>query len=261
EEKGRSLLLELPHVAEQLLDLVGHQHRGRLVEDEDPGAPEEHLDDLVPLSPPDLELLVEVVGVDDETVGLGDASELLLGRVEVDAAAAPRRLCPEDHVLEDGELVGQHEVLVDHPDAGGDGVEWRGEADLLSLHPHDPLVGLDHPVEDLHQGGLARAVLAADGVDLALLHDKVHGVVGHDTGKALGYADQFDRGGHSSHPGARTGPDGIRSRSPWPVKRAGSSVSAQGAGVVGTSISPLTIFALRSSSWSVMSSMKPPLVA
>src|SRR5690606_18567111 len=104
--------------------------------------------------------------------------------------------------------------------AGGDGVEWRGEADLLSLHPHDPLVGLDHPVEDLHQGGLARAALAADGADLALLHDEVYGVGGHDTGKARGYAEQSDRSGHPSPPAVRTGPAGTRSRSPGPVKLA-----------------------------------------
>ena len=34
------------HVAEQLLHLVGHQHGRGLVEDEDPGTPEQHLDDL-----------------------------------------------------------------------------------------------------------------------------------------------------------------------------------------------------------------------
>ena len=54
------------------------------------------------------------------------------------------------------------------------------------------LVGLVQPVERLHQRGLARAVLAADGVDLARGHDEVDVVVGDDAGEPLRDATQLD---------------------------------------------------------------------
>ena len=60
EDDRVALGLQLAQVAEQLLDLLGHQHGGRLVEDQDPGAAEEHLDDLDPLTLADLERLDEL---------------------------------------------------------------------------------------------------------------------------------------------------------------------------------------------------------
>jgi hypothetical protein len=41
-----------------------------------------------------------------------------------------------------------------------------GDPDLLAVHENLPLVGRIVAVEDLHQGGLARAVLADDRMDL-----------------------------------------------------------------------------------------------
>ena len=62
--------LELAQVAEELVDLLRDQHRGRLVEDEDPGAAVEHLEDLDPLPVADAEVLDQRVGVDVEPVPL-----------------------------------------------------------------------------------------------------------------------------------------------------------------------------------------------
>ena len=47
------------------------------------------------------------------------------------------------------------------------------------------LVGLDEPVEDVHQRGLARAVLAEQGVDLARADGQIDVVVGHEAAEAL----------------------------------------------------------------------------
>ena len=81
-------------VAEQLVDLLRHQHRGRLVEDEDAGAPVEHLEDLDPLALADAERLDQLVGVDGQAVGDAQLGDAPAGRAEVDAgpgAAARRR--------------------------------------------------------------------------------------------------------------------------------------------------------------------------
>ena len=56
--------LELAQVVEELVDLLRDQHGGRLVEDEDPGAAVEHLEDLDALPVADAEVLDQRVGVD-----------------------------------------------------------------------------------------------------------------------------------------------------------------------------------------------------
>ena len=57
---------------EQLVDLVRHEHRGRLVEDQDAGAAVEHLEDLDPLLLADAEVGDQLVGIDVEAVALGE---------------------------------------------------------------------------------------------------------------------------------------------------------------------------------------------
>ena len=73
----------------------------------------------------------------------------------------------EHDVLGDGEHGHEHEVLVDHADAGGDGVARVVERDRRVVDQDLALVGPVEPVEDVHQRGLAGAVLAQEGVDLA----------------------------------------------------------------------------------------------
>ena len=62
EEDRVALGLELAQVAEQRLDLLRHQHGGRLVEDDDLRAAVEHLQDLDPLPLADAEPLDQLVG-------------------------------------------------------------------------------------------------------------------------------------------------------------------------------------------------------
>ncbi len=50
------------------------------------------------------------------------------------------------------------------------------------------IVRAGEAVEDAHQRRLAGAVLAEQGVDLALAQGKVHGVIGDEVAEALGDA-------------------------------------------------------------------------
>ena len=61
-------LLQLAEVLEERVDLLRHQHRGRLVEDDHLGAAVEHLEDLDALPLADAEPLDEHVGVEAEAV-------------------------------------------------------------------------------------------------------------------------------------------------------------------------------------------------
>ena len=70
----------------------------------------------------------------------------------------------------------------------------RGPADLhrLAVDEDLALVRLEQAVEDVHQGRLAGAVLAEQGVDLAGLDGQVDVVVGDQVTEALGDAAQFE---------------------------------------------------------------------
>ena len=162
-------LLELAHDLHQLVGLLRRQDRGRLVEDEDLGVAGERLDDLDPLLDADGQVLDQRVGVDVEAEPLGDLADPLAGGVEVERAGEPGGLVAEHDVLGDGEDRDEHEVLVDHADAGGDRVAGAGEVLHHVVEDDLALVGRVEAVEDVHQRGLAGAVLAEQRVDLARL--------------------------------------------------------------------------------------------
>ena len=214
EQHREALGLELAQVVEQLVDLLRHEHRGGLVEDEDPGAAVEHLEDLDALALADAEVGDQPVGLDAEAVRRGELGDAPPGGPAVEHHAARARLAAEHDVLEHREVVGEHEVLVHHADAGGDGVAGAAEAHLPAVDADRALVGPLHPVEDLHQRRLAGAVLADEGVDGAGAHAQVDVAVGDHAREALGDAGQLDghvrdgRGGRWG-PGAGVGDGGL----------------------------------------------------
>ncbi len=179
-------LLELAHDLHQLVGLLGGQHRGRLVEDQDLGVARERLDDLDPLLHADRQVLDDGVGVDVEAEPVGDLLDPLPGGVEVERPGEAGRLVAEHDVLGDGEDRDQHEVLVDHADAGRDRVAGAGEVLDLVVEDDLALVGLVEAVEHVHQRRLAGAVLAEQAVDLAGLDGQGDPVVGDERPEALG---------------------------------------------------------------------------
>ncbi len=106
--------------------------------------------------------------------------------------AARGLLVAEHDVLGHREDGDEHEVLVHHADAGVHRVAGAGEGLHLVVEQDLALVGLVQAVEDVHQRGLARTVLAEQGVDLAGLHDEVDVVVGDQGAEALGDATKLE---------------------------------------------------------------------
>jgi hypothetical protein len=90
---------------------------------------------------------------------------------------------------EDGD---EHEVLMDHPDAGGHGVARTPEPLNLVVQQDLALIGLVQAVEHVHQGGLARTVLAQQGVDLPRLDHQIDVVVRDEGAEALGDPAQLE---------------------------------------------------------------------
>ena len=117
EDDRQALALELAQVGEQLVDLLRHEHGGRLVQDQDPGAAVEDLEDLHPLPVADAQVLDQRVGVDAEAVARRRSRGSCCRAAPKSSRPPLRGLAAQDDVLQDGEVVGQHEVLVHHADA------------------------------------------------------------------------------------------------------------------------------------------------
>jgi hypothetical protein len=83
-------------------------------------------------------------------------------------------------------------VLVDHADARLHGITGSGEVLRDVVEQDLAFFGVIQPVEDVHQGRLAGAVLPEQGVDLTGLHDQVDRVVGDQVTEALGDSAQFE---------------------------------------------------------------------
>ena len=70
-------------------------------------------------------------------------------------------------VLGHGQRVKQAEVLEHHGNAQRTGFLRVTDLDRLAVHQNGAFVRFDGTIDDLHQRGLASAVLAQNGVDLA----------------------------------------------------------------------------------------------
>ena len=130
-----------------------------------------------------------------EPVCRGDPLDLTAGHV----ADAVHLLGTEHDVLQHGEVVGEHEVLEDHPDAGLDRIGGALEDELLAVDRDGALVGLLDPIEDLHERRLAGAVLTDEGMHRASPHGELDVLVGHHPREAFGDPVQLDRKGPLGH--------------------------------------------------------------
>ena len=108
-------------------------------------------------------------------------------------------------------------MLVHHADAGPDGVLGRGELDRLSVQEDLALVVPVQAVEDVHERGLARSVLAQEGVHLAAFQVEIDSVVGDDAGEAFRDRPELEDGDVVSHVGILGGRSDLRPPSVRPT--------------------------------------------
>ena len=160
-----AVVREAAHEGERLDRLLVGQHRGGLVQDEDPGAEQQHLEDLDALLLGDGERADDGARVDLEA----HVSRLRRHRFSgVARAAHPQRVAAGEHdVLGDGEALHQLVVLVDHADAELGGIGRRGDGGGPAVDRDGSFVGRIEPAGDVHQGRLAGPVLPEERVDLA----------------------------------------------------------------------------------------------
>jgi hypothetical protein len=102
----------------------------------------------------------------------------------------------EEDVVEDGHGAGEHEVLVDHPYAGGEGVVGGAEGLGLAVDEDAAGVGAEQAVEDVHEGGFAGAVFTEEAVDGGGGNGEGDGVEGGDGAEGFVDVEEFDEGSH-----------------------------------------------------------------
>ncbi len=180
---------------EDLLGLLRCQDRGRLVEHEDSRIAVEGLEDLDPLLPADGQRADLGVGIDLEAEAFAELPDPAARFLSVEEDRVGHRLVAEEDVLGDGEDRDQHEVLVDHVDPASDRVRRTGDVDRFAVEQDLPLVRPGKAVQDVHQGRLAGAVLAEQGVDLTGLDVEVDRVVRDHARIALRDAAHLESGG------------------------------------------------------------------
>ena len=86
----------------------------------------------------------------------------------------------------------EHEVLMDHADMQGRGVIGVADLDFLAVLFDDALLRLVKAEQHAHQGGLACAVFAQQGVNFSTAELQRHIVVGLDAGEFLGDVQHFN---------------------------------------------------------------------
>ena len=190
---------QLSHDLEELLCLLRREHGGGLVQDEDVGVAIERLEDLDALLLADRDVLDAGARIDGEAVAVGDLLDAPLRLPHVEEHALARRLLGEDDVLGHRHHRDEHEVLVHHAHPGVDRRARRPQPHRASLDEDLALVRVVQPVEDVHQGGLARAVLSEERVHLPLAQVEPDVVVRDDPREPLRdvpHLEDLRTGGH-----------------------------------------------------------------
>ena len=149
---------ELAHDLEELVHFLGREHCCWLIENQYARLAEERLEDLDPLLHSDGQVLNQRVGIDLETVALGDVNDFGPCGSPVDHPEL-RGLHTEDDVLGDRKRLDEHEVLVHHADPEADGLTRALDLDHCTVNKNAARVGPQQPVRDVHQRGLPGTVL------------------------------------------------------------------------------------------------------
>ena len=162
----------LPQVgdhAEEPRDLGVRQRRGRLVHDHDRGVERQRLGDLDHLLVADPQVADPGPRRDRPRPGGRTAVASGLHRAVVEPAepAAAVFSRPRKMLSATVSCGNQVQLLVDDPDAGVLGLARSREPDRPAVETDLAFVLGDRAGQDLHERALARAVLAAEGVDLA----------------------------------------------------------------------------------------------
>ena len=159
-----------------------------------------HFRNLHALTLADRQIADARAGIDDEAEAFRKREQLAPGGGGV-GAQPPEPLGPRHDVFEHAQIVGECEMLVHHADAGGDGRARPSARQFAAEHEDAALVRRIMAKQDIHQRGLAGAVLAEQREHLAPSQRQADVVIGEQRAETLGDALQpEDQVAHAAKP-------------------------------------------------------------
>ena len=173
----------------ELVDGLRRQHRGRLVQNQHARVGQQGADDFNALHFAHAQRVHRPRRVNVQAIfrGLGRDALRDLGQRQLLVQAQPDIFCHRDAVK-------QIEMLKHHADAQRPRLLRVADAHRHAVDHDAAGVRLDRAVDDLHQRGLAGAVFAQHGMNLAGLHSEGDIAVGDHCRIALGDAAQHQAG-------------------------------------------------------------------
>ena len=191
EEDALPLLGKLTHGGHQLVDLLGSQHGGRLVKNEDLIVPVEHFQNLYPLLHTDRDILHLGVQIHAQAVFLGDLLHLFPGLFLLQEAQLGG-LRAQNDIVQHRKYVDQLEVLVHHADAQRRSVIGVIDLYFLAIFADLACLRLIQAEKHAHQSRFSRAVFAQQRMDLSSAQLEGDVVIGDDTRKFLGNVEHLN---------------------------------------------------------------------
>ena len=165
------------HHRDQLVGFLRCEHCCRFVEDEVLGIICQGFQDLDSLLHTNWEILDKRIRVYVQPVPFREPLDGA-SRISHVEHAGLAVLAAEDQVLRHRENLDQHEMLMHHANPGGNRL-FGVLADMLdAIDGNRAVVGLQQPVQHVHQGRLAGPVLTKQAMDFTGLDVEVNGVVG-----------------------------------------------------------------------------------
>ena len=189
---------QIPHDADQILNLLGGEGGGGLVQNQDVRPTVQRLQNLHTLLHAHGDVLNFRVGVDGKTVALGNLLHIFPGLRHIQGNSLSR-LGAQHDILCDGEGLDQHEVLMHHADSRVDGVPGIAHFNGFAVDQDLAGGGLEKAVKLVHQRGFARAVFAQDRMDFTFVDSKVDAVIGHEIAEFFDNIPHFNDGGIQVH--------------------------------------------------------------
>ena len=190
----RAFLAQPPQRRKQPLDLGRRERGGRLVEDDDAGAREQHAGDLDQLLHADRQVAEPRHRIDVDA----EFGELLAGLARHAAplheAEAVGRLGAEKDVFGHRQVRGDAQLLMHHGDAGRVRVAGRAETGVLPVQRKTAGEFRMHAGDDLHQRAFSRAVFADETMDLAGEQREIDPAKRLDAAEGFGDPSQFEDG-------------------------------------------------------------------
>ncbi len=123
---------------------------------------------------------------------LRDLPDALGGALAIEKVSIAQAFFSQHDVFCDREDRDEHEVLVDHANPCADGITGFLNLEALPADQNLPFVRGIESIENVHEGGLAGAVFAQQGVYLAWVQIQVYMIVRQNTGEALSDAAKLE---------------------------------------------------------------------